>query len=65
MTMMTERQEWIEEGKQQRKDFLLVVCDTFSYEDYPVYSSAEKLEETRSEYSKNMQSVHEVIDLRS
>ena len=41
---------------------MIVVCDTFSYEDYPVYvTKKERVTEKFSEYDrKNMQKVMEV-----
>ena len=54
---------WLEEGK-NNKDIthMLVVCDTFSYEDYPVYvSGSENPREEFQKYNgKNMQKVMEV-----
>jgi hypothetical protein len=38
---MTERQEWINEGKRLGMGYLVVVADTFSYENYPVYAKTE------------------------
>ena len=31
--------EWFERGKQDGATHLIVVCDTFDYEDYPVYTN--------------------------
>lgn len=31
-----ERREWISEAKRKKAKYLLVVCDTFSLEQYPV-----------------------------
>jgi len=45
-------------------DFLIVVCDTFSYDDYPVFCTHEDFKETHAKYDgKNMQRVMEVYDL--
>lgn len=40
---------------------MLVVCDCFDYEDYPVYvKESEDLEDKVNEFNKNMQKVMEV-----
>jgi len=31
--------EWFQDGKSQNYTHMIVVCDTFSYEDYPDYVS--------------------------
>ena len=54
---------WLEEGKNDKDiTHMLVVCDTFSYEDYPVYvSRSENLREEFQKYNgQNMQKVMEV-----
>ena len=32
-----DRDRWLKDGKKQGAKYLLVVCDTFSFEDYPVF----------------------------
>ncbi|MBT6689818.1 hypothetical protein HN903_00645 [archaeon] len=53
---------WLENGKEKNITHMIVVCDTFDYEDYPVYVS--KNQNATEEYSKingvNMQKVMEV-----
>ena len=53
---------WLENGKEKNTPPMIVVCDTFDYEDYPVYVS--KNQNATEEYSKingvNMQKVMEV-----
>lgn len=45
-------------------DFMLIVCDTFDYDDYPVFCTRGNFEETHAKYNeKNMQRVIEVYDL--
>lgn len=66
-TSKTDILEWIIRGQQQDKDYLIVVCDTFSYEDFPVFCSREKVKEKYREYScsaKNMSKVMEVYNLK-
>jgi hypothetical protein len=59
------RQEWIERGKEQKATHLFVVCDTFSYEDYPVFvNGMREYAEAYKRYNMvNMQRIMEVIDL--
>lgn len=58
---------WLENGKNQKDiTHLIVVCDTFDYDDYPVYvSSKQNVREVFDEYDdKNMQRVMEVYSFR-
>lgn len=63
MTTHKDIKEWLQYGR-KRKDIthMLVVCDTFDWEDYPVY--VKKGENCREIYQKyqgpNMQKVMEV-----
>lgn len=58
--------DWFDLGVEQKATHMLVVCDTFDYEDYPVY--VKPSEKVREEYAKyngpNMQKVMEVYDLK-
>ena len=67
--MPTTRQEiaeWFEEGVKNSKTHMIVVCDTFDYDDYPVFVS--EGESARTAYEerdgRNMQRVMEVYNLR-
>ena len=64
---------WILEAKQDKATHLLIVCDTFSWEEYPVYVyPGENVIEKMSEYGyvaqsdsfeeKNMQKIMSVYD---
>lgn len=55
-------QGWFEEGRKQHATHMIVVCDTFDFEDYPVYvSMKENVHEVKAKYdSKDMQKVMEV-----
>jgi len=57
--------EWFERGVEQGATHLIVVCDTFNYEDYPVY--VEKGQDAKKVYEAhngpNMQRVMEVYNL--
>ena len=37
MTTMKEINSWIDRGLEQNATHMIVMCDTFSYEDYPVF----------------------------
>jgi hypothetical protein len=54
---------WIDIAKKNGDKFVLSVCDTFEWDDYPVFfKSKELLEEKYWEYEgKNMQRVNEII----
>jgi hypothetical protein len=56
---------WLERGKVEGARFMLVVCDTYDYEDYPVFVKAnEDINEKAKEYnSVNMQRIMECYDL--
>lgn len=58
-------EEWVKEGKEQGAMYLISVCDTFDYEDYPVYAKSEEEMIKKKEHYKNasMQRVNEVVEL--
>jgi hypothetical protein len=78
--MATSREDierWLREGKRQNATHVIVVCDTFDWEDYPVFVlPGEDAKEKAAEYGKNdesglptlansnMQKVMEVYSLR-
>ncbi len=59
---------WFDEGVKKHATHMIVVCDTFDYNDYPVYVWAgQDAREVASEYQWNdrkMTRVMEVYDLR-
>jgi hypothetical protein len=57
---------WFESGKKENATHMIVVCDEFDYDDYPVYAhdDTECLEQFDKFNGKNMQRVMEVYDLR-
>lgn len=65
MTTRNMIEKWIERGKEKNCSHLLVVCDTFKYEDYPVF--VERNEDIQAIIYKyvniNMQKVLEVYNL--
>ena len=64
-TTKAEIREWLIQAKKEKATHLIVVCDTFSYEDYPVsVLHGENVREKLKKYdNSNMQSVMEVYDL--
>lgn len=60
-------QGWVEEGMAIGATHIIIACDTFSYEDYPVFIMPnQNVDEKLNYYSRNnnMQSYHEVIELK-
>lgn len=65
MTTQSEIKGWIDKAKEMGASHLLVVCDTFDWEDYPVevMPSQELKEVARGYHGPNMQKVMECYDL--
>lgn len=66
-TTKEEMGEWFDKGVSKGAAFMIVVCDTFDYEDYPVYlKEGVDVHEMLKEYGgKDMQRVMEVYSLKS
>jgi hypothetical protein len=62
---MSNISDWEKRGREMGAQYLISVCDRFSYEDYPVFVMANDiLEEERKKYDgPNMQSINEIITL--
>ncbi len=56
---------WIAKAKEDKMKFIISVCDTWDYDDYPVYCQDEKeLSESILKYNGvNMQRINEVIKI--
>lgn len=56
---------WIKQGQAEGATHLIVVCDTFDYDDYPVFvmPGQDARKEYESRNGKNMQRVMEVYNL--
>ncbi len=56
-------EQWKDEAKEKGATHIISVCDSFSYEDYPVFvMPGENLDERAEEYrGKNMQRINEII----
>jgi hypothetical protein len=57
--------EWLKAGQAQKATHMIVVCDTFDYDDYPIYvMPGEDVREREKEFKGvNMQKVMEVYNL--
>ena len=59
-----EIEEWFDVGKAGGATHMIVVCDTFDWEDYPVYvTEYQDVNEMVPKYQTNMQKVMEVYNL--
>ncbi|WP_406698143.1 hypothetical protein V5E97_04725 [Singulisphaera sp. Ch08] len=60
-----EIQAWLERGKTEGATHVIVICDTYGHDDYPVYvSSDENAREKANRYDgTNMQRIMEVYNL--
>ena len=55
---------WLKREKAAEADYMFIVCDTFDYENYPVYVSKEKFKENYDRYNgRNKQKIIEIYDL--
>lgn len=65
---MTTREDisgWFDRGVENGATHMIVVCDTFDYDDYPVYVSPEEdVRQKVKDYSVNMQKVMEVYSMK-
>lgn len=65
-TTVDDLKRWFADGVRQKATHMIVVCDTFDHEDYPVYAKGDaQCITTVDLYRKaEMQRVMEVYDLR-
>lgn len=65
MTTVDDIRKFLNRGIKNKATHVIVVCDTFGYEDYPVFvSSNENVREVHERYNnKEMQRVVEVYNL--
>lgn len=56
---------WIAQAKERKAKYIISVCDTFDWDDYPVYcKDEEELQEKKTYYSNlSMQRINEVITI--
>lgn len=62
MTTKAEIRSWLERGKEKGATHMFVVCDTFDWDDYPVFKNCtpDTAREEASRYPYNMQKLMEV-----
>ena len=67
MTTKAEISEWFDDGLHFGSTHMLVVCDTFNHEDYPVHATSadDALRQFSRHDGPNMQRVMEVYDLNA
>jgi hypothetical protein len=59
-------EQWIAEGRRQGSDYLFLLHDSFSHDDYYAYSSIADFERTREKYSHqdvDMQWISQIIPI--
>lgn len=56
---------WITRGKKENYKYIISVCDTFDWSDYPVYcKDYEELSDNKKYYKEaSMQKINEIIKL--
>jgi hypothetical protein len=55
---------WLNRGKEKGATHVIVVCDTYDFDDYPVYVlPTENVHEVEKKYYGNMQRIMEVYNL--
>ena len=62
-----EYNRWIRTAKEKGVKYIISVCDTFDYDDYPVYckDDAELLEKQSRYDNVNMQKINEIIEVEN
>lgn len=56
--------EWFEKGVERGKTHMVVFCDTFDFEDFPVYcESAEAAREIHEAPRASMETIEEIYNL--
>ena len=63
MTTQTEIGEWFDEGVAKGSAYMLILCDTYDWDDYPVYTSNGDEATRRAKHPGEMQKLMEVYDL--
>jgi hypothetical protein len=65
MTTQDDIREWLKRGVKEKQTHVIVVCDTYDHEDYPVFVGKDKdVREIAAKYQgQNMQRIMEVYNL--
>jgi len=64
MTTREMIERWFDSGVEQSKRHMVIVCDTFDHEDYPVFTDTDQDCITMVKAPGDMQRIMEVYDLR-
>lgn len=63
-TTQDDIRRWLKEAKKDKATHVVVVCDTFDWEDYPVsVKKGQDVQKVIADHSKDMQKVMEVYNL--
>jgi hypothetical protein len=65
MTTRDEISFWFKMGKERRASYMVVVCDTFDYSDYPHFCFSQQEVNEIKKNPGNMQRIMEVYDLNA
>jgi hypothetical protein len=64
-TTARELSEWFDEGVKQGAAYMVVICDTFDWDDYPSYFKTRESAQRIVDHPGSMQKVMEVYDLKA
>lgn len=65
MTTRQQISEWFDIGKDSNNEYMIIVCDTFDYEDYPVFANQPHFDRIYSNHNNvNLQRIMEVYNLK-
>jgi hypothetical protein len=67
-TTVTMLNEWFDRGVKDKQRWMVIICDTFDYDDFPCYFKDDEIEKclmkiSNAQSGKNMQQLMEVYDL--
>lgn len=54
---------WFDRGVSQNKTYMVIVCDTYDWEDYPIFYDTKEEAENRVKNPGEMQKIMEVYNL--
>jgi hypothetical protein len=55
--------KWIVDSSDRKMDYMIVVCDQYDYENFPVFVTSENLHKEAKRYGRDMHKVMEIYDL--
>lgn len=56
---------WFDRGKESNHRYMVIVCDTYDWDDYPVFCNDKEEAENRVKNPGEMQKIMEVYDLNA